>query len=165
MNDLKEYLVPYIISNFLFAISVLAALKRPMWARIFLAILFLWASYINSRSVIRTPEIYLDYARLTPVHLYKEFINGLFSRHIQLFTISVAIGQFCIFGGFLLNDGWVKMSCGGGIIFGLAIAPLGVGSAFPATVLMAIACLILSMKYDHDFIWIRGQYKIGVTGK
>jgi hypothetical protein len=47
----------------------------------------------------------------------------------------------------------------GGIIFGLAIAPLAIGSGFPTTVSMAIAFLILLVKYKHDFIWKLNQYR------
>src|SRR6266511_3228644 len=53
----------------------------------------------------------------------------------------------------------VKLACIGGIIFCLAIAPLGVGSAFPATVSMAIAFYILLIRYEHDFIWKWKQYQ------
>jgi hypothetical protein len=159
MDALKQNLIPYIISNIIFLLTIVAALKKPMWARIFLAGLFLWASYINSKSVIISPEIYLDYARLTPVPFYSEFINGYFSRHITECILFVAAGEFLIFLGLLLHNRWVKLACIGGIIFGLAIAPLGVGSAFPATVLMAIAFLILYKNYVHGYIWKKGQYK------
>ena len=60
--------------------------------------------------------------------------------------------------GLILNKIWVKLACIGGILFGLAIAPLGVGFGFPATVFMAIAFFILLKKQDHDFIWKLKQY-------
>jgi len=63
------------------------------------------------------------------------------------------VGQLLIALGLILNKTWTKIACIGGIIFGLAIAPLGVGSAFPATVSMAVAFFILFKKYEHDFIW------------
>ncbi|MDB5279342.1 MAG: hypothetical protein JWR61_4297 [Ferruginibacter sp.] len=59
----------------------------------------------------------------------------------------------------MLNKTFTKLACTVGIIFGLAIAPLGVGSAFPATVSMAIAFYILLKNYQHDFIWKWKQYK------
>jgi hypothetical protein len=159
MEAFKQYLVPYFISNILFLLAISAAFKKPMWARIFLAALFLWASYINSKTVIISPEIYLDYARLTPVPFYREFILGYFSRHIAQCILFVAAGEFLIFLGLLLNNRWVKLACIGGIIFGLAIAPLGIGSAFPATVSMAIAFFILNKKYVRGYIWGKGQFK------
>src|ERR1700730_6027379 len=153
MDMLKQYLVPYIISNVVFALCITAAIRKPIWARIFLAGFFLCASYINSSSAIKSPEIYLAYGKLSFVPLYKNFIYGFFSRHIIQLIIPVAIGQFFIFLALMLNKIWTKLACIGGIVFGMAIAPLGVGSAFPATVSMAIAFFILLRKYEHDYIW------------
>jgi hypothetical protein len=36
MAALKEWLIPYIISNIVFLLSIVAALRKPMWTRIFL---------------------------------------------------------------------------------------------------------------------------------
>ena len=158
MESLKQYLVPYIISNTFFLLCLIAALKRPMWARIFLAIVFLWASYTNFRTALLTPEVYLEYARFTPLPFYREFINGFFSYHIKACVLIAAAGEFFIFIGLLLERGWVKIACMGGIIFGLAISPLGVGSAFPATLLMSVSFWVLFKKNQHDYIWHWRQY-------
>lgn len=163
MEVLQQWLIPFIISNIVFGLTIVGAIKKPMWTRIFLAAFFLWASYFNSTSAIRTPEIYLDYARLDALPLYSDFINGFFSHHITLFVFAIAVGQFLIFTGLLLNNTWTKLACIGGIIFGLAIAPLGVGSAFPSTVSMAIAFYILASRYKHDFIWKWKQYIHALT--
>ena len=54
----------------------------------------------------------------------------------------------------MLMKGFVfKAGAVGAIIFLVAIAPLGVGSAFPCTVIMAIALYILIKKQQYDFIW------------
>jgi len=159
MEALRAWLIPYIISNIVFGLTVLSAIKKPMPARIFLAGFYLWACYFNSTSAIHSPGIYLNYAKLDALPIYSKFINGFFSQHITAFILSIAAGQFLIAAGLILNKTWVKLACTGGIIFGLAIAPLGVGSAFPATVSMAIAFFILLKKGPHDFIWKWKQYK------
>ena len=159
MEALKEWLWPYIISNIVFGLTIVFAFQKPMLARIFLAGFFLWASYFNSTSALNSPEIYLDYARPDALPAYSNFINGFFSRHITPFVCAIAAGQFLIFAGLVLNKRLTKLACLGGIIFGLAIAPLAVGSAFPSTVSMAIAFYILLKKYDHDFIWNFKQYR------
>lgn len=158
MAALKEWLIPYIISNIVFALCIVAALKKPMWVRIFLAAFFLWAAYFNSTTAIQSPEIYLSYAKLNALPAYTRFINGFFSFHITKIVCAIAIGQFLIALGLILNKFWVKLACTGGIIFGLAIAPLGIGSGFPSTVCMAIAFYILLKKPEHDFIWKLKQY-------
>ncbi len=158
MESLKEYLLPFLISNIVFGLTIWGALKRPMYTRGFLAAFFLWASYFNSTTAVLSPEIYLTYARLDALPIYIDFINGFFSHYITPFVFAIAVGQFLIFIGLILNKTWTKVACIGGIIFGLAIAPLGVGSAFPATVSMAIAFYILLKKYEHDYIWHWKQY-------
>lgn len=164
MDTLKEYLLPYVISNIVFGACIFGALVRPMWTRIFLALFFLWAFGINSTLALRSPSTYLEYARLTFVPFYRDFIYGFFSRHITPFILSIAIGQLAIAIGLVLNKVWVKAACTGGIIFGLAIAPLCIGSAFPATVSTAIAFGILIKRYDHDFIWRWKQYVVKKPG-
>jgi hypothetical protein len=159
MDSLKQYLVPYIISNALFLFCFIAAVKRTIWARIFLAIVFLWASYTNFTSAFSNPDIYLEYGELTPLPLYREFIYGFFAHHIKTLVSLAAAGEFFIFVGLILNNGWVKLACIGGFIFGLAISPLGVGSAFPATVLMAMSFWVLFRKDPHLYIWNLRQYR------
>jgi len=158
MNGLKEFLVPYIISNLLFLLCLMAAVKKPIWARLFLAAVFLWAACVNTRTVLIHPEVYLEYARLTPVPFYRAFINGYFSQHIRPFILVITTCEFLIFVGLLLANRWVKLACWGGILFGLAISPLSAGSAFPATLLMALSFWILYNRNRHTTIWSWGQY-------
>lgn len=160
MEALKQYIIPYILSNIVFGLSILAAVKKPIVARFFLAAVFLWACCINTSTAINNPGVYLEYAALSPISFYKEFISGFFAKHIAVFVTSVAIGQFLIFTGLLLNGNWVKIACMGGIVFGVAISPLGVGSGFPATVSMSVAFYLLMRKSKHDFIWKLKQYSI-----
>ena len=142
MEALKEWLIPYIISNIVFGISIYSAFKKTMIARIFLAGFFMWASYFNMGSAINQPELYLNYAWLDALPLYSRFINGFLMQHITAIVTAIAVGQFCICFGLILNKDWTKLSCAGGIIFGLAIA-----------------FYILTTKYKHDFIWKWHQYR------
>ena len=159
MDAIKQYLIPYSISNGLFLLCLVASIKKPIWARLFLALVFLMASYINLKTAIRTPQVYLEYARLAWLPIYRDFILGYFSRHIKALVIGIAVAEFVIFIGMLLSKGFLKMACWSGIIFGLAIAPLGIGSAFPATITMAFAFWKLYRKSVFDYAWNWKQYK------
>lgn len=53
----------------------------------------------------------------------------------------------------LLKSWLFKLGCIGGIIFLLAIAPFGVGSGFPCTIIFAFALLILFRK-SKNYLWI-----------
>lgn len=46
MEALKQWLIPYIISNIVFGLTIVGAYKKPMWARIFLAGFFLPATVL-----------------------------------------------------------------------------------------------------------------------
>jgi len=158
MDALRTYLLPLLISNLLGILTFIAAIKKPMWSRCFLAAVFLWAACVNAGFAMHNPGIYLEYGNLTPVPLYKDFIFGFFSQHIGPIVVDIALAQFAIFLGLVLNRVWTKLACLGGMVFGVAIAPLLIGSGFPASLFMAAAFYILLSRYNHDFIWKWSQY-------
>lgn len=160
MNQLNQYLLPWLASNLVFLLALLAVYKRPIIGRMLLAMIFLGAAYYNTNTAILDPQTYLEFGDLSWSENYQNFINGWFSEHIQLVLFFIATGQVLIFLGLLLRKGWTVLACLGGFIFGLAIAPLGFGSAFPSSLIMGIAFLILLLKYKkHDFIWKFRQYR------
>ena len=157
MKGLENYLALYIISNAVAILLLLAAWRVPKTARVLFFLLFVWASYTNYNYAIHHPNVYLDYADLSFIRVYKQFILGWFSQHIVVMVGFIATCQGLIAISMLLK-GWIfKTGCIGAMIFLLAIAPLGVGAAFPCTVIMAAALFILLKKYNHNFIWKRDK--------
>ncbi len=51
----------------------------------------------------------------------------------------ISFGQGLIAIGMMLKGWIVRLACLGAIVFLLAIAPLGIGSGFPATIIIAVA--------------------------
>ena len=138
----QEYLVIYLSANLL-ALAILAlAFWRPAIARWFWVAIFVWAASANTMTAAREPWAYLAYGALTPSAIYRDFIAGWFSTHIQPFVLSIAVGQLTI--AILLSRAgdarWLGII--GASVFLLAIAPLGVGSGFPFS-LIAIASLLV----------------------
>ena len=138
----QEHVVMYVSAN-LVALTILAlAFWRPAAARWVWVAIFLWAASVNTITVAREPWVYLVYGALTPSALYREFIEGWFSAHIQPFVLAIAAGQLMI--AILLSRRgdarWLGIV--GASVFLLAIAPLGVGSGFPFS-LIAIASLLV----------------------
>ena len=146
------YLTWYIISNIVGVIFMWLASKRPRIARMFFVLLFGWAFYFNLTSSIRTPEIYLTYSEMACSFLSR-FINGWFSRNITMMVATIAIGQGLLAAGFLLRGIWVKCASLGAMIFLIAIAPLGVGAAFPFSVTVSIAAFLVMKNDSDEFIW------------
>jgi len=157
MEPLGEYIVPWIISNTVAIILLIAAIKKTKLARLLFVLIFVWACWINYTTAHKNPDDYLFYAALTPFDLYRDFINGWFKSNITLMVTLISIGQGLIAIGLILKGWMVRLACLGAIVFFLAIAPLGVGSAFPFS-LFTIAALYFILKNDDlNYIWKYGS--------
>ena len=156
MNGLDEYIIPYLISQVVSIIILIAAWKRTRWARWLFSALFLWASVTNMYLGLTDPDSYLDNARFA-IPLYQDFINGWFSYYNHIIIPLIAVGQFFIAIGMMLHSWWVKLACIGSIIFLLSIAPLMVGSAFPFSITVSIAAFLILINDDKNYIWKRQE--------
>lgn len=153
MDLLYQYFGPWIVSNSIAILIVIAASRKPRWARLLFVLLFTWACWINYTTVHKNPNVYLEYAALTPFNLYYNFINGWFKAHIIPMVTLIAIGQGLIAIGLLLKGWIVRIACFGAIIFFLSIAPLGIGSGFPCTLIASVAVYFILKNDDLDFLW------------
>jgi hypothetical protein len=142
----REYLVPYLVSNGVALAILTFAFVRPRAVRWIWAGIFVWAAAVNTLTAHQTPLAYLAYAALTPSAFYRHFIENWFSQHILLTVQTIAVGQLAI--ALLLANGGRARKYGviGASIFLLAIAPLGVGSAFPFSLMAAASLLVMEWK-------------------
>ena len=149
-----QYLIAYIIAN-VFALTLLfLSWKQPRVARALFSFLFIWACYTNWHVALTRPNDYMFYANLALLDSYKDFIYGWFSNHILLVVGAIATCQGLIAVAFLLR-GWIyALGSVGAITFLMAIAPLGVGAAFPCTVILSVAVYLL-LKENPDYLWIK----------
>ena len=152
MNGFDQYLIPYIISQLASIIILIVAWKRTRWARWLFALLFFWASATNMYFGLTDPGIYREYADMA-IPIYRDFINGWFSQYSHIIIPLIAVGQFMIAIAMLLKDQLVKWACIGSIIFLLSIAPLMVGAAFPFSITVSIAALVILLNDDRNYIW------------
>lgn len=139
-----------VLSNAISLLLLILAFNRPLTARTLISILFIGAACFNSYTAIVHSEKYMVYADLAAIPAYEKFIRGAFSRHISTYILPIAIAQLaigiCIAGRGALS----RAALAGAIIFLLAIAPLGAGSAFPCTVVLAAACMVLLLKGQQE---------------
>jgi len=101
--------------------------------------------------VINNPQDYLSYADLTFLTFYRSFILGWFKDHVQLSVGLIATVQALIAISLLMKGRVYKLGLLGGILFLVAIIPLGVGSAFPCTVLLAAGLVML--RNEDTWLW------------
>jgi len=140
----------YLFSNGVATLLLFLTLTRPVIARLLLCLLFIGAAFFNGITAFKHPEWYLSYADIAAIPFYEQMITGGFSRHITAYILAISIGQLYI-GIFIGSKGWMqKTALAGAILFLLAISPLGAGAAFPCTIILAIACVILLFKHSDQ---------------
>jgi hypothetical protein len=115
--DNSTYLTLLIISNIVAMLLLVAAWKTPKISRLMLFFLFAWASYTNWNYAIHSPQLYLEYADLTFLNFYKEFILDWFSKHITVAVGFVATCQALIAISMLMEGVVFKAGTVGAIIF------------------------------------------------
>lgn len=148
MNALETYLIPYLISNFIAVALLVSAFKLPTITRWLFVVIFLAAGLFNTYTAALNPLAYLMYGEMA-MPFYQDFINGIFSQYTQLFVLHIAVGQLLVALFLALRGLWFRLGVLGSIIFLLAIMPLGVGSAFPCSLILAIAIYIVYQKHKN----------------
>lgn len=143
---------PYIISNLISMLIIVITIIRPVFGRMILSLIFISAAIINTVIVLANPEVYRIYASLAALPAYEDFINGSFSDYTVAYILIIAVGQLLIGLGLAWKGIYETIALTGAIIFLLAIAPLGAGSSFPCTLLLAIAAAIL-LREKKDTPW------------
>lgn len=142
---------PYIISNVIAIATAVIAMLWPNTGRVFLSGIFIGAAAFNAFTAWANPDLYLLFGELTTSGLYRKIILGPFSKHVEIY-VSVIAGCQVVIGAFLLYKGkLLKTAMMAAIIFLVAIAPFGTGSAFPAPLILATALIILMRaKIEHS---------------
>jgi hypothetical protein len=146
----REFLGPYLGFNIVSAGLVFAAFKWPRLTRVLFVLIFVAAGLFNTYTALTQPEAYLDYGDMAVLDVYRRFIDGFFSEHTQAIVLAIALGQLSVGALLTGNVHLVRMGVAGGVIFFIAITPLGVGSAFPATLLMAVALIVMQWRLAQD---------------
>jgi len=143
-----EYTMLHISALFVALVLVLTAYLWPRLGRVAYVALFAWAAWVNWHTATRAPKLYLDYGDLAVSGLYVEFIRGFFASHIMLIVGAIAACQALIAAGLLWGGDLARAALVGATIFLIAIAPLGVGSGFPASLIMALGTVRLLFARD-----------------
>ena len=144
---MPDYWFPYVITHVFAFIMIIICYKWTKIGKVAWGVIFILAGIFNIFMVNKDPQVYLSY-RDHAVEFYKFFIDGIFHSFTILIVSLIGTGQILV-GIFLLRKGKLFFfGILGGIIFLLAIAPLGIGSAFPSTLLMAISLVLLYRRYQ-----------------
>ena len=146
-----EYKTAYLVSNAI-ALALLGfSFRRANWVRWLSVAIFGWAAYTNSRIALTRPLDYQTFGELTTFGPYRDFIHGWFREHTADLLLPIAAGQLAIALMLIVNRRITRrIAVFGAVVFLLAIAPLGVGSAFPFSITYAAGLLVMLYGLDRD---------------
>ena len=140
----EDFLVPYILSNVFSVFLIFVCFKWPKAGKIVWSLIFIAAGIFNIFTVFANPRLYVQaYGPSAVLPFYQDFIFGVFSRNTAVFVTLIACGQILAGVLLLLRKPLFRLGIIGGVVFLIAISPLGIGSAFPSTLFMAISLIIL----------------------
>lgn len=152
MNIPDDFQLPYLTTLVVSALLIPLAWHKPKVARILFAVIFIGAAIANTIMVVTEPSQYVDpYRDFALLDLYRDFIDGFFRRYTIPVVVLIAVGQLTV-GLLLLARRQQLFNLGfyGAILFFVAISPLGIGAAFPAPLLMAVAIGVLPDRLKHS---------------
>jgi hypothetical protein len=149
-ENLRAYLYPYLVSNGIALLVLVLAFRRPNWARFATIGLFAWAFTVNARIALWHPQDYQGFGELALLPAYRDFIYGWFRDHTAWLLLPIAIGQLAI-AILLIPKSTMLRRLGvvGAALFLLAIAPLGVGSAFPFSLTYIAALIVMERRLER----------------
>jgi hypothetical protein len=136
----------YLLSNAMALALLVLALVRPQWTRAGVVLLFFIAFTVNLRVAALHPAVYLRFGHVTPVKWYHDFILGWFALHLRPMLALIAVGQLAIAALLTGGPALQRVAVIGATIFLLAIAPLGMGAAFPFSLTVVAAMWIMLVK-------------------
>ena len=142
----SAWAIPYLVSNAIGIAILLLSVSRPMIARWMLAVLFVYAGVYNLWLASTSPNEYLNFANFVLIPWYREFILGPFAANAALFISSIAVGQLLIAISLGVGRKLLPLGAIGVSAFLLGIAPFGVGSAFPFSITVSLAALIVAFR-------------------
>jgi hypothetical protein len=148
IQEVEKFLLPWFITNVVSLMVVYVCFKWKKAGRYLFGVIFLLAAAVNAWMGIFQPSAYLDYGKLTFLTIYKAFIYGFFAENTTLLVLLVALGQLAISIGMFLNKKLLAPAIAGAAIFLLAIVPLGVGSAFPASLFLVGGLWLLARRQE-----------------
>jgi hypothetical protein len=164
-EQIRAELGSYVVSNILVLLLLLAAARWPKIARLVFSVLLVGAGIWNLFASLTMPMFYVETYGPLATPPYAAFITGPFASNPALFVVPIALGQLAV-GILATGTGTrVRLAMVGIMVFLLAIAPMGVGAAFPFSITgMLAAYLLLRKPFDTSLFEDIGATWAAIAG-
>uniref|UniRef100_A0A7S2XIR5 Uncharacterized protein n=1 Tax=Attheya septentrionalis TaxID=420275 RepID=A0A7S2XIR5_9STRA len=142
-QSIPDFLFPWFLSNMVGFCLLWIAIKFPQVSRKTWGFLLILASLVNSYVVLTDPTGYIEYG-VVAIPPLQHFIYSKFFASPTVLVLPIAICQGII-GLVLLrsqNQRLVKAGLMGATIFFFGVSLLGIGSAFPSSLIYASTMML-----------------------
>jgi hypothetical protein len=140
----EPHLIAWAASNAFTLVLIVLCWKLPKGGRAVIGLGFAAAAIFNAVNVLAAPQSYVQgFGPQALFPFYENFIYGPLAKNPALFILPIAAGQLAVGLLMFFRGLWFKLGLIGGIVFLLAITPLGQGSAFPMPLLGVAAFWVL----------------------
>lgn len=135
-------LLPLGISSIICLLPLLLAIRRPRAARFLLAFMLITGGLVNMTMAVAAPSVYAGFGDSMLLPVYVDLLDAAASLSLAAAVFLVGVWQMT-FGLLALHRGrWAKTGLVGGVVFFLAIVPLGL-VVVPSVLLAATAAFLL----------------------
>ena len=133
-----------------FTLAVLAAaVAKPNACRIFVGLFFLvMALGVNLVTVLLDPNLFVEMGRGALVPWYRRLFAEVIAMNPTLFVVPVIIFEVVV-GAMILGQRRVRAGLGAGIVFLVAISPLGI-LMLPNLILAAALAMLIRKEFDRS---------------
>jgi hypothetical protein len=140
-----SHILPQVAAaNVLAVVFFIVALYRPNAARVIAGAGLILAALVNCVAALRAPLFFG--ATLEPLAwgVYRDFIHSVFAQAAVRLLLAIALWQAVVGCVFLIRQApFIKLACVAAFCFFLLLVPLGAGSGFPSTLILASAMVVL----------------------
>lgn len=147
-----------VIVNLIAIIMTYLTFKKPGYGRFLFGGMFLLAGIFNLYYAFFNPDEFIYYTEFAVFDLYKEFFIGIYSDNSKLILMSIAGAQLVTGFGFWSKGAFVKYASIAGIIFLIGILPMGLGAAFPSTLIMAAGIYKTYTRSFNKNLWDKFKF-------
>jgi hypothetical protein len=143
----SQYLVPILIANGLGVVFVILALFKPNLARWIAGVAFVAAGVVDAVIAVRDPLLWVRVLGPNAWGVYKDLVNSVLAQVPTRLELTIAAWQLLV-GGLILSKSrpYIRLGCGAAAWFLVMIAPLGIYSAFPSSLIVAAGMLVLVVR-------------------
>jgi hypothetical protein len=140
----SHIVTPVAVANVLAVVFFIVALYRPNAAVVIAGAGFILAALVNCAVALRAPLFFV--ATLEPLAWggYRDFFRSVFAQAPVRLLLAIALWQALVGCVFLIRQGpFIKLACAAAFGFFVLLIPLGAGSGFPSTLILAGAMAVL----------------------